>query len=145
MIIKEAIESDLKELLNLYLYLHEKEVPEINDYLINVWKNIINDSNHHIIIAVNNGYIVSSCVCVIILNLTRNARQYAVIENVVTKTEFRNKGFATSCLNFAESIAKSADCYKIMLLTGTKNVETLQFYKHAGFNCNDKTAFIKWI
>lgn len=32
-----------------------------------------------------------------------------------------------------------------MLLTGTKNKSTLAFYKNAGYNDEDKTAFIQWI
>ena len=37
------------------------------------------------------------------------------------------------------------NCYKIMLLTGTKDEKTLRFYEHAGFNSSDKTAFIQWL
>jgi len=32
-----------------------------------------------------------------------------------------------------------------MLLTGSKREATLNFYKNAGYNCNDKTAFIQWL
>lgn len=32
-----------------------------------------------------------------------------------------------------------------MLLTGSKRETTLNFYKHAGYNSNDKTAFIQWL
>ena len=45
----------------------------------------------------------------------------------------------------AVEIAKSAGCYKVMLLTGAKNENTLRFYEKCGFNSKDKTAFIKWI
>ena len=36
-------------------------------------------------------------------------------------------------------------CYKIMLLTGSKEESTLNFYRNAGYNSSDKTAFIQWI
>lgn len=32
-----------------------------------------------------------------------------------------------------------------MLLTGSKTPKTLEFYKNAGYNSTDKTAFIKWL
>lgn len=32
-----------------------------------------------------------------------------------------------------------------MLLTGSKKESTLKFYEQAGYNRNDKTAFIQWI
>ena len=103
------------------------------------------DKNHHIIVNDIDCKIVSSCVCVIIPNLTRNGRPYAFIENVVTHNEYRNKGYATDCLNYAKEIALSKKCYKMMLLTGSKRQTTLDFYKNAGYNSNDKTAFIQWL
>ena len=91
------------------------------------------------------GKIVASCVCVIIPNLTRNVRPYAFVENVVTHGEYRKKGYATDCLNFAKKIAEENNCYKMMLLTGSKEESTLNFYQNAGYNSSDKTAFIQWI
>jgi predicted GNAT family acetyltransferase len=82
---------------------------------------------------------------VIIPNLTRNVRPYAFIENVVTHIDYRGKGYATECLNFAKEIAEKTNCYKMMLLTGSKEETTLNFYKKAGYNSTDKTAFIQWI
>ena len=82
--IREVRENELKELLELYLYLHEKSLPEMSEHLKNTWGTIIKDENHHIIVNEIDGKIVSSCVCVIIPNLTRNIRPYAFIENVVT-------------------------------------------------------------
>ena len=127
--LREAVKEDLDELLNLYLFLHEKNIPENSDYLENTWKRIIEDTNHHIIVHEINGKIVSSCVCVIIPNLTRNIRPYAFIENVVTNEKYRGKGYATECLNYAKEIAIKNNCYKMMLLTGTKSENTLAFYK----------------
>lgn len=34
---------------------------------------------------------------------------------------------------------------KMMLLTGSKKESTLDFYRKAGYNSDDKTAFIQWI
>ena len=143
--LREAVKEDLYELLNLYLFLHEKNIPKNSDYLENTWEKIIEDTNHHIIVNEINGKIVSSCVCVIIPNLTRNIRPYALVENVVTNEKYRGKGYATECLNYAKEIAIKNNCYKMMLLTGTKSENTLAFYKNAGYNSDDKIAFIQWL
>lgn len=143
--VREIFENELHGLLNLYLHLHEESVPETTEHLKSTWDTIIRDKNHHIIVNEIDGEIVSSCVCVIIPNLTRNIRPYAFIENVVTNKEHRGKGYATECLNYAKEIAKSTNCYKIMLLTGSKDDATLKFYSKAGYNCSDKTAFIQWL
>lgn len=143
--VREACINDLNEILRLYLYLHEKEVPEESEHLKQTWDTIINDNNHHLIVCEKNGIIVSSCVCVIIPNLTRNVRPYAFIENVVTHGEYRGKGYATACLEYAKKIAEDNNCYKMMLLTGSKEQKTLDFYRNAGYNSSDKIAFIQWI
>lgn len=143
--IREVTENDLNELLELYLYLHEDTVPKMTEHLKDTWDTIIHDKNHHIILKEIDGKIVSSCVCVIIPNLTRNIRPYAFIENVVTHADYRGKGYATECLNYAKEISKKANCYKMMLLTGSKKETTLKFYSNAGYNSTDKTAFIQWL
>ena len=141
--IREANRDDLNALLELYLYLHEDSIPEQSEHLSRTWEQIINDPNHHIIVNEVDGKIVSSCVCVIIPNLTRNVRPYAFIENVVTHKDYRRMGLAQECLNFARDIALKENCYKMMLLTGSKDPNTLRFYEKAGYNSTEKTAFIQ--
>lgn len=143
--VREAKEEDLNELLELYLCLHEDSIPEQSEYLTDTWIQILEDENHHLIVNEMDGEIVSSCVCVVIPNLTRNVRPYAFVENVVTHTGFRNRGLALECLEYAKQIAKQCNCYKMMLLTGSKKKETLDFYRRAGYNSTDKTAFIQWL
>lgn len=137
--------TELKELLELYLHLHENTIPDTTEKLISAWNTIIQDKNHHVIVYEANGKIVSSCVCVIIPNLTRNISPYAFIENVVTHKDYRGRGYATQCLNFAKEIAIKENCYKMMLLTGSKDEKTLNFYGNVGYNSSDKTAFIQWL
>ena len=121
------------------------EFMEMTEHLKMTWRAIMQDKNHHIIVKKLDGKIVSSCVCVIIPNLTRNIRPYAFVENVVTHSDYRGKGYATECLNYAKQIAENTNCYKMMLLTGSKKKETLNFYDNAGYNSTDKTAFIQWL
>ena len=143
--VREAVQSDLDAILELYLSLHEDSVPEKDAHLKETWVQIIQDPNHHLLVNEVEDRIVSSCVCVIIPNLTRNVRPYAFIENVVTHEDFRGKGYAGECLDYAREIAEKENCYKMMLLTGTKKAETLRFYEEAGYNSSDKTAFIQWL
>ena len=143
--IREANKNDLNALLELYLYLHEDSIPNQDEHLENTWKQIMEDKNHHLIVNEVDGKTVSSCVCVIIPNLTRNVRPYAFVENVVTHADYRKKGYASECLDYARTIAKNENCYKMMLLTGSKKAETLRFYENAGYNSSDKTAFIQWL
>ena len=143
--VREIKENELQELLELYLHLHEKDIPETSEHLKDTWNTIMQDKNHHIIVNEIDNKVVSSCVCVIIPNLTRDVRPYAFIENVVTHSSYRGKGYATECLNYAKELAQKNRCYKMMLLTSSKNETTLKFYNNAGYNSLDKTAFIQWL
>ncbi len=85
---------------------------------------ILADLDHHLIVCEHDGDIVSSCVCVIIPNLTRGVGPYACVENVVTRADARGRGYATACLNHAKALAQQAGCYK-MMLTGSHDSKTL--------------------
>ena len=77
----------------------------MSKHLKEVWFSIIKDENHHIMVNEIDGKIVSSCVCVIIPNLTINARAHAFIENMFTHVDYRGRGYASEYLNFAGEIA----------------------------------------
>ena len=47
--VREAVYEDLKAILELYLDLHEKAIPEESEHLESVWKQIITDRNHHFV------------------------------------------------------------------------------------------------
>ena len=145
MIIREVRKSDLDGLQELYLYLHESEKAAETPKLNSLWNEIIADEDYHILIGEIEGKIVSSVTVIVIKNLTRGMRPYAVIENVVTHKDYRCRGYAQALMQRAVEIAESKSCYKIMLLTGAKDESILKFYEKCGFNSKDKTAFIKWI
>lgn len=143
--IREIEENDFERLMTLYMQLHNNLMPKKTDDIMKLWTKILQDKDYHIIVAQENKKIVSSCVCVIIHNLTHNQQSYALIENVVTDKQYRKRGLATQCLNYAKQIALKSNCYKLMLLTSSKMESTLNFYRKAGYNSEDKTAFIQWI
>ena len=143
--IREVKDSDFDDLMHLYSQLGNNPVPEKSDYVLSVWKKILSDPDYHIVVADVDGAVVSTCACTVVSNLTHSQRPYAFVENVVTDENYRGKGFATACLNYAKEIAIKNNCYKMMLMTGSKNETTLNFYRNAGYNDKDKTAFIQWV
>lgn len=145
MYIREAGSHDLIGLLTLYTQLHDNPMPEIDEPLRDLWSRIVDDPNHHVLVGVEDGNIVTSCVVMIVPNLTRGQRPYALVENVITDERYRRKGYANAVLNAAREVATNERCYKIMLMTGAKNESTLAFYRRAGYNSDDKTAFIQWL
>ncbi|GHV13969.1 hypothetical protein FACS1894219_09470 [Clostridia bacterium] len=146
--IRSAVPGDAEALCELYSY-HltanpPQELPDIVRFREFIRK-FEADVLYNILVADTDDAVVSSVTLIIIENLTHNMRPYALIENVVTHSDKRGKGIATALLNRATEIATDFGCYKIMLMTGSKKESTLNFYKKCGFNCDDKTGFIKWL
>ena len=128
--VREAVTEDLEELLQLYLYLHEQTVPALSEYLLSTWNRILEDENHHLIVKIVDGRIVSSCVCVIIPNLTRNVRPYAFVENVVTHGDYRGKGYATeaasACLDYASDNLPFKTVYSFTAIPNKRSERVMQ-------------------
>lgn len=143
--IREINENDFQGLSELYTHLHNNKPIENNTENIALFGEILADRNHHIIVAEEDGKIVSSCVCVIVPNLTHNQQPYALIENVVTDKAYRKRGLASDCLAYAKQIAIEHNCYKMMLMTGSKKRSTHKFYQKNGYNRFEKTGYIQRI
>ena len=146
--IRKAVPADAEVLCDLYgNHLNPQQDKTSQD--MTAWREKIGrfheNPYHHLLVGEMDGRIVSAVTLVVIENLTRHLRPYAIMENVVTHTDFRGRGFAAALMNHASDIAARLSCYKIMLLTGRKSNHILKFYEKCGYNKNDKTGFIKWL
>lgn len=144
--IRGATRKDAESLHDLYLN-HLARHPSTEPQDMEIWRDKITgfeeNSLYHLIVGEIDGRVVSSLSLIVIENLTYNLQPYAIIENVVTHADCRGRGYATMLMNRASEIAKSLNCYKIMLLTSSKKDSTLSFYENCGFDRNEKTGFIK--
>lgn len=140
---REVRPEELQSVLDLYRHLHDRDsalpTPEV---LQNVWDEICLSPHIRCCGIFLQDKLVSCCIMTVIPNLTRSCRPYALIENVVTLSEQRNKGFGKQLLQYAIDFAWEKNCYKIMLMTGRLNEETFRFYESAGFDRHSKQAFV---
>lgn len=143
--IREVNEYEYEQLMSLYCQLHETSVPEYKGDTRELWQRLVNDPDYHLIAAEEDGKIVSTCTCIIVPNMTHGPRPYAFVENVVTDSEYRGRGLATACLERAKEIAKTENCYRLILMTGSKLDSTLNFYRKAGYDDKEKTWFIQYL
>lgn len=137
--------KELPQLLELYRFLHQDGWLEDGPAARQIWEAIQSVPGYHILVAVEGGEVLSSCTLLIVPNLTHGGRPYGVVENVVTHPDYRGRGFATACLDFAKELAQEQRCYKLMLMTGSKKASTLNFYRRAGYRSGEKTAFVQWL
>jgi GNAT superfamily N-acetyltransferase len=141
--IRKIRADELPGLLSLYRHLHPTD-PKLpaSDEVQRLWQQIIRDPQLHYIVAEIDGQLVSTCALTLVPNLTRGARPYGLIENVVTDPAYRRRGIGKRVLQAALEIAWQQGCYKVMLLTGRKDEGTLRFYQQAGFEAGLKTGFV---
>ena len=143
--IRAVKQAELPELLALYQHLNPDDRPlSIDRHLETHWENIYSNPLLHYLVGELDNKIVSSCTLAIIPNLTRGARPYGLIENVVTHADYRGRGLAGQVLKQALQMAWEQNCYKVMLLTSSKEETTLRFYEKNGFKRNIKTGFVAY-
>jgi len=138
---REARKADLDAILQLYTQLNTNETPVSLERAMEIWGRIETDTRIKYFVATDGDKIVSSCNIIIVPNLTRNGRPFAVIENVVTDASCRRKGIARKVMNMALDFARQNNCYKAQLLSGIKRSEAHKFYESMGFDGNSKKGF----
>ncbi|MFN4275807.1 MAG: GNAT family N-acetyltransferase [Ferrovibrio sp.] len=138
--IRQARRADLSALLDLYRQLHAGDPPIDLDRAKQAFDAMLGQPGLTVFVAEADGRPAATCTLIVVPNLTRGARPYGLIENVVTDAGFRSRGFGRTVLKAAISAAWRQDCYKVMLMTGRSDEATLRFYEHSGFS-RGKTAF----
>jgi GNAT superfamily N-acetyltransferase len=140
--IRTAEAEDLDALAELYTHLNPTDDRPEPRILEERWSTMLAQPGFSCIVGLCGGQLVSSCCLAVIPNLTRGGRPYALIENVVTHRDFRRRGFAKAILKEALNRAWRTECYKVMLLSGSKRPETHRFYESCGFRSHEKTGFV---
>jgi len=140
-IVRSAAEHDLPEVSNLYRHLHPHD-PELEAAAAErVWSTLLASGFTTVIVAQAAERLVSSCTLAIVPNLSRGGSSYGVIENVVTHADYRRLGLGRQVLAHALDLGWQANCYKVLLATGSKREATRRFYEGAGFERGGKTYF----
>jgi len=138
--IRPAASADLQNLLNLYRHLSSTDRPLAPELAEERFSAILTQPGMTVFIGFIDETAAATVTLIVIPNLTRNGASYALIENVVTHADHRKQGYARKVIQHAIAQAWKAGCYKVMLLTGSKDPATLRFYENCGF-AQDKTGY----
>jgi GNAT superfamily N-acetyltransferase len=139
---REASADDAEALLTLYDFLSsDNERCPLELAKANISK-ISRIDGSAVLLGEINGVALTTCTLIVVPNLSRGGRPYAVIENVVTHPDQRGKGLGKAILDTACERAWKHECYKVMLSTGSTRPATLSFYESAGFE-QSRTGFQK--
>lgn len=143
LVVRRLQRSDLKALLALYAHLHADDDPSPDDQRLEaVWDSIVKDDNHIYLGGFLGNELVGACTAAVIANLTRGARPYAVVENVVTHAGHRRTGVGTRVMRELIEECRRRGCYKVMLMSATTRAPIHGFYESLGFDRKAKQAFV---
>jgi GNAT superfamily N-acetyltransferase len=138
--IRTANQSDLPSLLELYRQLHPNDETVSLAAASDTLAQLSRYPGSAIFLGLRADAVVTTCTLIIVPNLTRGGAPYALIENVVTDARHQKRGYGKLVLKAAVAAAWRHGCYKVMLLTGSRDPATLRFYEDVGFE-QSKTGF----
>jgi predicted N-acetyltransferase YhbS len=134
-IIRPVQSSDLSGLLALYTELAEgrdEAIPATSEDGGQVLDAIVADPARHLLVAVSDGEVVGSVDLIVIPNLTRHGRPWAILENVIVAGRHRRAGVGAALLRSALAEATRAGCYKMQLHSGKQRSGAHAFYRALG-------------
>jgi len=135
-------EDDLDALLALYDDIGLFEPGSDRHKLEQTWKRILASDLLVYLGVFVGGRLASTCHAVIVPNLSRGVRPYAVIENVGTLESHRRLGLGSIVMRGIIAHCWEAGCYKIMLASGLQRSGAHAFYAALGFNGRAKQSFV---
>lgn len=140
--IRLAENEDYEQLSGLLRQLNPAD-PAASRNELETFQEIIASSHLSLIVAEDDGVLRGSCYLNVIPNMTRGGRPYAVIENVITDSGYRNRGIGAALMDWAIEMAWEQNCYKVMLMSGRKDESVHAFYKKCGFDAEEKQAYVR--
>jgi N-acetylglutamate synthase-like GNAT family acetyltransferase len=140
-VIRDAQSSDLEAIRRLYRQLNPDDPVLTDGADADAFAEILRTPRLRLLVLELDGAVVGTTYLNVMPNLTRSASPYAVIENVVIDEALRGEGLGKQLMAATLTAAWEAGCYKVMLMTGSKNPATHAFYRACGFSPDVKTAY----
>lgn len=133
--------DDLAGLLLLYRHLSPEDPPLAEADARPRLEALLGSTVAHLLVIEGGEGLMATCLLLIVPNLTRGGRPFAIVENVVTHADHRGRGLGKMLLGEALARAWSGDCYKVMIATGRQDERVLRFYEACGFRRGTKSFF----
>ena len=108
--VREATENEFDEVMSLYRQLQPSDPILTNGRDREVFREILRAPNLHLFVLISENKVLSTCYLNIIPNITRSARPYAIIENVVTDETVRGRGFGKELMKHTLEFAWKRGC-----------------------------------
>jgi len=134
LVIREAEESDLSDVLDLYAQLGQDngDVLPVSDAM-EIFGKMKTYPDYRLYVATYGGKAVGSFTLLVMDNLAHLGAPSAVLEDVVVRETLRGQGVGTAMMAFAGSLARAKGCYKLAFSSNRNRTRAHRFYEKLGF------------
>jgi ribosomal protein S18 acetylase RimI-like enzyme len=133
-IIREAGESDLPLILPLYSQLGMDDGSVLTlEEARKLFQRLQSYPDYKLFIAAAGGEILGVFAMIIMDNLGHRGAPSALVEDVVVRQEWRQRGIGREMMRFAMNRAREKGCYKLVLSSNKNREEAHRFYENLGF------------
>lgn len=132
MLIREAIEKDLPEVLEILSEMDQEAGLEQTSAR-KIWDKFKEYPYYKVFVAVDEEKIIGTCSLIILDNLGHHGARLAVAENMIIRSEYRGKGIGHLLMHHVMEQAAKENCYKLMLSSNKKRTQAHRFYEQLGF------------
>jgi ribosomal protein S18 acetylase RimI-like enzyme len=135
--VREATAGDLPAIVRLLAQLYNDPAQE--DYLAareqyaRAYAEIVADKKQTLFVADAGGAVAGSLVLIVVPNLTRRGRPYAIVENVVVDATQRGARIGEMMMQHAIAAARAAGCHKVALMSRVERTDAHRFCERLGF------------
>ena len=140
--VRRLAAADLDPLLLLYADIGLLEPGSDRTKLEQTWRRILASDMLFYLGVFVGSTLASTCHAVMVPNLSRGVRPYAIIENVGTLATHRRQGLGSLAMQAIIAHCWEAGCYKVMLASGLQRAGAHAFYQALGFDARAKQSFV---
>jgi len=143
--IREAERADLTGILDIYA---EPDIDDGNVLDLTSAESMLDRMqlypDYTLYVAVVDNTIVGSFALLIMDNLAHMGAPSAVVEDVVVRLRWRDKGIGRRMIRFAMEKARQARCYKLALSCSINREHAHEFYESLGFEKHGYSLLVKF-
>ena len=135
--VRESTETDLPRIVALLAQLYAD--PSQEDYAAagaqyqSAYMDIASDPRQTLFVAEADGQVAGTVVLIVVPNLTRRGRSYAILENVVVDAARRGERIGEMLVRHAIESARALGCHKVALMSRVERKDAHRFYERLGF------------
>jgi GNAT superfamily N-acetyltransferase len=140
--VRRAQLHDLAGVLRLYGELRPHDPTLAPEVAHEAFRVLTARNDVHVVVCERGQTLVATCMLAIIPNLACGAKPFGIIEHVVTLSAHRGRGYGRRVLAHALDLAWSAQCCKVVLLSGAQRTDAHRLYASVGFVGDVERGFV---